>query len=96
MGHVVLVCSCGEEKIISGDICVWLCWVESLVDWLVLFMQLFCYGGTPLISVLGSEACWVVGVEIAIDYKVRKSDEIFKVWAVMWECSGCLTTTLTG
>ena len=29
--HVVLVCSCREEKVISGDVCVWLCCVGSLV-----------------------------------------------------------------
>ena len=35
--HVVLVFSCGEEKIISVDVCVWLCCIGSMVGWMVLF-----------------------------------------------------------
>ena len=34
---VDLVCSCGEEKVISGDVCVSLCCVGGMVGLLVLF-----------------------------------------------------------
>ena len=35
--YIVLVCSCGEEKAISGDVCGWLYCIRRLIGWLVLF-----------------------------------------------------------
>ena len=85
--HVVLMCSCGEEEVISGDVrLVVLCRESGRLVCVIfcLFVHLFCYVGKSQIGVLGSEPRWVVGVEIPTDYEFQEFGKEIEVWIIVW------------